>query len=510
MFLFVVLWGLDRDGKFHTKHESTWTSWLSTYIFGSMHMRSDVKHNVLEELRLVVEKALQERQQLERKYVSARHKARRLLYLFQCDLLPGISGQILSSKGSRDGSSGVAPVSLLAKVTGYLFIFGLDAGMLFYIFLFAMNQTKYRQQAWLQSFLLWVMTEILFVSTFVVFMVHYALPTMIMKDIAKITERLKKIVVEYSAQLPTADAQSLPREVDAESRFNSAKYFFVSWKLAASLPDLHVAQLIRRFSTPWPRQSYQHVHNHAQSYRVGAFYGIGNICGMALLFALSTFVNFSPACQDGLAHMLFTVVVGSVVMAHTLLYGIFPALAFLPLFVFCVLVHFGWQVSKNSTATIRNAVVTPLDPSDEKQRKSQYVTRSAGPQASVKEGTRLLQRNRSQIDSNDQNESEIDSIDCYISVSSLDSIDEDIGANDLCTGRSNCNIHASGLDDIDFDADDESMYIISSNSEQEHEQQATISEERDAHFYLEVDNNSMNDGDENDSCFDSAEHDDWD
>lgn len=84
--------------------------------------RSDVRSNVVaEELRLVAERELRERQQLERRHVSARHKARRLLRLFQCDLLPGIGGQVLSSKASRDGSSGAAPapapapVSVLAK-----------------------------------------------------------------------------------------------------------------------------------------------------------------------------------------------------------------------------------------------------------------------------------------------------------------------------------------------------------------------------------------------------------
>jgi hypothetical protein len=84
--------------------------------------RSDVRSNVVsEELRLVAERELRERQQLERRHVSARYKTGRLLRLFQCDLLPGIGGQVLSSKASRDGSSRAAPapapapVSVLAK-----------------------------------------------------------------------------------------------------------------------------------------------------------------------------------------------------------------------------------------------------------------------------------------------------------------------------------------------------------------------------------------------------------
>ena len=50
--------------------------------------------------------------------VDNRKIGRRLLFLFQCDLLPGISGKILESKGNRDFSS-VRQVSLWSKVAGW-------------------------------------------------------------------------------------------------------------------------------------------------------------------------------------------------------------------------------------------------------------------------------------------------------------------------------------------------------------------------------------------------------
>lgn len=65
----------------------------------------DVHSNVLSELHSVAEKEKQELLFVESKLIPEKDKAKRLLYLFQCDLLPGISGQILSSKGARDSST---------------------------------------------------------------------------------------------------------------------------------------------------------------------------------------------------------------------------------------------------------------------------------------------------------------------------------------------------------------------------------------------------------------------
>ncbi len=48
-------------------------------------------------------------------------RSQRLLFLFQCDLLPGIAGKILKAKHRRDQAQSKA-VSPRAKVAGYTFI----------------------------------------------------------------------------------------------------------------------------------------------------------------------------------------------------------------------------------------------------------------------------------------------------------------------------------------------------------------------------------------------------
>ena len=118
-----------------------------------------------------------------------------------------------------------------------------------------------------------------------------------------------------------------------------------------------------------------------------------------------------------------------------------------------------------------------------------------------------------QIDTREECEYESGS-DCYISVSSLDDSDVNI----VVASRSNCHVNGRGLDDFDIDAD-EDVYIIISNSEQEQEQEQDnpLLEEygvwrEDSHSESESESDeecSEGDGDVGDSCFDSAEHDDW-
>ena len=77
--------------------------------------------------------------------LSVREKTKRLLFLFQCDLLPGLSRQILCSKGGRDSTASNRPVAPWLKAVGYLIVLVADAAMLFYVFLFALQQSKVRQ-----------------------------------------------------------------------------------------------------------------------------------------------------------------------------------------------------------------------------------------------------------------------------------------------------------------------------------------------------------------------------
>jgi hypothetical protein len=91
-------------------------------------------------------------------------KSKKLLYLFVKDLLPGASGSVLENKRKRDDEK-VHSVEKYQKYLAWTYILLLDAGMLFYIFLFAISQTEANQAAWLQSFLLWLAADFFFVNS---------------------------------------------------------------------------------------------------------------------------------------------------------------------------------------------------------------------------------------------------------------------------------------------------------------------------------------------------------
>mmetsp|Transcript_23979 Transcript_23979/g.32852 ORF Transcript_23979/g.32852 Transcript_23979/m.32852 type:complete len:325 (+) Transcript_23979:739-1713(+) len=224
-----------------------------------------------------------------------------------------------------------------------------NASMLFYIFLFALQQSKTRQNAWLQSFLIWFLTEVVFVSTIVVLIVHYLVPTYIHKDVAKIKERLMQAIQDYHHKLESenvTESSSSSTKSDNPRDFNAADFLFVSTRIAKQLPDLPVAQIIASFSTPWPRQSYQHTADESTTYRSSLSFLYSSF-GAVLFFLLSGFVSIPPGMQDAIVHSSSAAVVGYTVLLHVQLYNVFPALAFLPVFCLSIAGHFALQAHRS-------------------------------------------------------------------------------------------------------------------------------------------------------------------
>ena len=295
----------------------------------------------------------------ERKRIDAisihKEKQRRLLYLFQRDLLPGVSGQILHAKVNREDIQLHGVVSTTSKAIVYLLILSSNAAMLFYVFLFALGQTKYRQDAWFRSFMIWISMEIFVVGTVIVLLTHVVLPSLIMPDIAKIKDKLVDSIRDYQKDLKNETAEE--KADSGEKLFNSAEFFFASSKLAKFYMDLPVAKIISKFSTPWPRQSYQHVVDVSHRYD-RRFSGLTSSAGIILFFFIGGFLNTPLGVQDGVLHSLFTVVVGYLVLLHIQLYNIQPALAFIPLFTICIIAHFIVLSYRKRTRAI--AEVTPI------------------------------------------------------------------------------------------------------------------------------------------------------
>jgi hypothetical protein len=354
-----VLWGLDAEGNFLTGPKDAVS--LYEQVRNKLFKKEEVnvKEAVLMDLKRIHDVVREEGSALKEAHAPKYEMGKKLLFLFQCDLLPGISGKILELKGSRD-SSKVKHVSFRAKVAAWAFLFLMDAGMLFYILLFALTQTGPRQNAWFQSFALWLVVEILLVSTAIVFITHILVPSLIMKDITQIKRRLMDNIRDFNDKVnATGDkAASVTNTEGAEGvSFNAANYLFVSTRLAREFPELKESKIILQFSTPWPRQSYLHIQNVSKKYSK-KFSAFTRSASILLIFFVGNFLSVPPSVQDMVVQMTSTTAIGYIVLVHVQLYEIFPALVILPVLLLAGLAHFVVQSSK-SDAKIKLARLFP-------------------------------------------------------------------------------------------------------------------------------------------------------
>ena len=318
-----MLWGLNSEGTFGTAGEGK-KSWFD------IKKTVDVRAMILADL-IAVTSSTEREKKLLRSFASKKHVQKRLLYLFHRDLLPGITGRILESKAERDSEKKGQSVSLLGKVIGYFFIYACNAGMLFYIFLFALRQTKYRQNAWFRSFMTWLGLDIVLVCSAVVIITQIVIPSLVMKDLSRIKERLLSNIYDLKQKIDDNNGCG----------FNCADYLFVSTRIAKmdEFKDLKVAQMIADFRTPWPRRSYQRINEYSRTYKssfAALFSGFGNV----FMFLVGSFFQFPSSAQDAFFYSVLSVGFGYVVLLLTELYNLYPALIAIPVASAIVLIHF--------------------------------------------------------------------------------------------------------------------------------------------------------------------------
>ena len=366
MFLFIynilcilALWGLDTNGQFLAPLvESKNKTDLVSSVRNCFRKKGtvDVAGRVLAELK-ELHAVLLAQQDLARELSHTdKDKGKLLLFLFQRDLMPGVSGRILEAKGQRDNIA-VKAVTWEAKVAGWTFIGLLNAGMMYFVLSFSLQQTVNRQGAWANSFLLWLLMEVLFVSSATVLFTHVFIPSLIMKDVNKIKLKLANSIREFNHSMRSRYGQVIP--YDEAKPFNAASYLFVSTRLAQQWPELREAQIIAQFRTTEPKQSYMRESNVAKQYN-NKYAALTKSMIILTLFFLKRVLEIPPALQDMVIQMCTTVVVGYTVLLHVDLYVLFPVLVILPTVVVCVVVYLIIQADKHR-AQRRLQQTFPLD-----------------------------------------------------------------------------------------------------------------------------------------------------
>jgi hypothetical protein len=187
--------------------------------------------------------------------MSPEQQGRRLLVLFLKDLLADISGEVLENKSMQGRMVNMQPLEKWKKVLGYLFIASLDLGLLLYIVLFAMSQDKSRQIAWILSYVAWLVLEVVVVSSLVMLMSHFVVPSMMLSEIRATKAKMIDTIQEYQSKLLGV---STVHDVGVVE-FNAAPFFFMSSRLALKFPGSIESEIIRDFKTDLPKRTYQRV-----------------------------------------------------------------------------------------------------------------------------------------------------------------------------------------------------------------------------------------------------------
>jgi hypothetical protein len=317
---------------------------------------------------------------------------KRLIYLFINDLTIGVSGgvtgNILQSKYNRDTLKD-QPISLWVKCLTWLTLFLVNMAFLFYIYLFAMQQTQQRQRAWFQSFLIWLIFEMFISSSAVVLLTHLLIPLWAYSDVRKIKSKLLSDLLVYRTRstkllnkanrtqkrnlnslfpssLSSSGASSGPSSGASPSGsgdgFNAAKYLYTSWRVASLFPDLPESPFIVSFTTPWPKECFKRRKQEVSTVYDKRYTFIYQAISRVLIFFLSSLIHFPPFLQDLLLQFFANSTFGYIFLWMIRLYQINPFLPILPIGLLGLLLHF-YFFHERTSLRIRN--LTKLSPTPE-------------------------------------------------------------------------------------------------------------------------------------------------
>jgi hypothetical protein len=249
------MWGLAPSGHFVQpeiiKKSDSYARWLQVRLV--QPDRAFVRKQVL----LGVQRAQiieqREVQFIKRHGCTNEEAGRNLLFLLQCDLLPGLSGRILENKGTRD-SEKVEPVSVYVKLVATVLVVALYVGFLYYVLQYAVTQSKPLQTAWFKSFMLYLVFDFVGLSSAQVLVTHYLVPCVAVRKVTAVKDylvrRMQRLETEVQRQLVKAalkgnSAPAAGTPPAAEPSFNAAEYLYASFRLSRYLPGLRESQVVR-------------------------------------------------------------------------------------------------------------------------------------------------------------------------------------------------------------------------------------------------------------------------
>lgn len=243
-------------------------------------------------------------------------------------------------KGDRDFSA-IKPTTKIMQAIVWTGLILMLLGMLLYILLFAWRQTESRQQNWFDTFIVWLVVEILITSTNACLITHVVIPSVTIGDSTKIKLKLIEAIKKYQENVHKIVESGIVPALNEENNdtiFDASKHFFVSARVAKKYSSLREAQIISMFRTPWPRQLYGERLNQTMSY--GMISVIVRAVTVMIVFVLNTYLHVDVIAQDILVEWFTHFLAYWVARFFIMLWNISPVLAFFPLVILVIVAHF--------------------------------------------------------------------------------------------------------------------------------------------------------------------------
>ena len=134
---------------------------------GVIREKMDVSEQMKCDLEVSITTAKEEMAVCGSTILSERERSARVLYHFQKDLMTGLDEALVKSQDRREYLQ-MPPYSQYCQRAVWLIVMAVNAGMLYYVFLFGLSKDNAHQRAWAKSFAAWIGMEIVFFSSLLV------------------------------------------------------------------------------------------------------------------------------------------------------------------------------------------------------------------------------------------------------------------------------------------------------------------------------------------------------
>jgi hypothetical protein len=230
-------------------------------------------------------------------HISEQNKGKRLLELFQKDLLIGVKVDIVTNLRYEDKLEDTSdcvlrPIHVWVKALCLSVIATINIFFLTYVFLFSMNQDMLGQAAFLRVFCMWLAVEVIVVSTLSMVVTRMLLPLWATYwEAAKAKQgmlrAIRKAFTQSTDVVPQPSSSSSVIEGRTRGLLNLCPYFFLSHRVAVAYPKLRESRVVRSFRSSYPKQAF------ALPTRAYSREHSLKFIGLALLNSINTFVLYT-------------------------------------------------------------------------------------------------------------------------------------------------------------------------------------------------------------------------